>query len=124
VEAVRGLMKSYMEDRVRYLIFIAVTASLLIRLGLKMEYLTEMQQRVLLAIYGNDKVILRKLIELTKSSTAPVNNAVKSLKEWGLVEEIEETGGFPKRRYIKLTEKGKRAVEKLKELYSLIEASS
>jgi len=38
-------MKSYMEDKVRYLIFIAVTASLLIRLGLKMEYLTEMQQR-------------------------------------------------------------------------------
>jgi len=32
--------------------------------------------------------------------------------------------GFPKRRYIKLTEKGKRVVEKLKELYSLIEASS
>jgi DNA-binding MarR family transcriptional regulator len=89
-----------------------------------MEYLTEMQQRVLLALYDNDKVTLRKLIELTKSSTAPVNNAVKSLKERGLVEEIEETGGFPKRRCIKLTEKGKRVVEKLKELYSLIKASS
>jgi len=101
-------MKSYMEDKVRYLIFTVVTASLLIRLGLKMEYLTEMQQRVLSALYGNDKVTLRKLIELTKSSTAPVNNAIKILKERRLVEEIEETGGFPKRRYIKLTEKGKK----------------
>ena len=71
-----------------------------------------------------DKVTLRILIELTKSSTAPVNNAVKSLKEWRLVEEIEGTRGFPKRRYIKLTEKGKRVVEKLKELYSLIEDNS
>ena len=62
---------------------------------------------MLLALYGNDKATLRILIELTKSSTAPVNNAVKSLKEWGVVEEIEETRGFPKRRYIKLTEKGK-----------------
>ena len=113
-----------MEDKVRYLIFTVVTASLLIRLGLKMEYLTEMQQRVLLALYGNDKVTLRKLIELTKSSTVPVNNAIKILKERRLVEEIEETRGFPKRRYIKLTEKGKRVVEKLKELYSLIEDNS
>ena len=52
-----------------------------------------MQQRVLLALYGNDKVTLRKLIELTKSSTAPVNNAIKILKERRLVEEIEETRG-------------------------------
>jgi hypothetical protein len=79
---------------------------------------------VLLALYGNDRVTLRILIELTKSSTAPVNNTIKILNEWGLVEEIEETKGFPKRRYIKLTEKGKRVVEKFKELYSLIEASS
>jgi hypothetical protein len=114
-----------MEDKVRYLIFIAVAAaSLLIRLGLKMEYLTEMQHGVLLAVYGNDKVTLRKLIELTKSSTAPVNNVIKILKEWESVEEIEESRGFPERRYIKLTEKGKRVVEKLKELYSLVEDSS
>ena len=86
--------------------------------------MSPISHRALLALYGSDKVTLRKLIELTKSSTAPVNNVVKILKEWGLVEEIEETGGFPKRRYIKLTEKGKRVVEKLKELYSLIEASS
>ena len=86
--------------------------------------MSPISHRVLLALYGNDKVTLRKLIELTKSSTAPVNNAIKILKEWGLVEEIEETGGFTKRRYIKLTDKGKRVVEKLKELYSLIKANS
>jgi DNA-binding PadR family transcriptional regulator len=40
----------------------------------------------------------------------------------GLLETV--VNGFPKRRYIKLTEKGKRVVEKLKELYSLIEDSS
>ncbi|BAB66375.1 hypothetical protein STK_13175 [Sulfurisphaera tokodaii str. 7] len=91
-----------------------------------MEYLTEMQQRVILALYysGNEKVTFRKLIELTKSSTSPVKNAIDSLEEKGLVEEIEETESFPKRRYIKLTEKGKKVAEKLKELYTLIESTS
>nr|WP_229572647.1 hypothetical protein [Saccharolobus caldissimus] len=37
---------------------------------------------------------------------------------------MEETESFPKRRYIKLTEKGKKVAEKLKELYTLIESTS
>ncbi|BBG23768.1 hypothetical protein IC006_1062 [Sulfuracidifex tepidarius] len=37
---------------------------------------------VLLALYDNDKVTLRKLIERTKSSTAPVNNTVKRSGDW------------------------------------------
>ncbi|ADB87814.1 hypothetical protein [Saccharolobus islandicus] len=89
-----------------------------------MNYLTEIQQRVLLALYGNDMITLRKLIEIAKSSTSPINNAIRGLKELRLVEEIEETEGFPKRRYIKLTEKGKKVAEKLKEMYNLIEAST
>ncbi len=68
---------------------------------------------------GSDEITMFKLQELTKiRNYNTLNRAVSILKEVGFIEERYERGP-PVRRFIKLTEKGRRAAQLAKELLEL-----
>ena len=85
--------------------------------------LTEVEQRVLKALAAKDKMLARELVEAARASTSVLNPAVEHLEQLGLVTE-ERENEFPRRRFIMLTERGKKVAELLFEIEKLISQTS
>jgi DNA-binding MarR family transcriptional regulator len=71
--------------------------------------------RILIVLLRNGELLMSDIIVKAKLSRQAVFNNVRDLLEAGLVTEKREEG-FPPRRLISLTEKGRKVAEKLEEI--------
>ncbi|MBB5255292.1 winged helix DNA-binding protein [Sulfurisphaera ohwakuensis] len=85
----------------------------------KRNVLTEIQQRVILAM-EDEYMPVSKIIDLSGANSTAVLRAVDKLIKIGILEEKREET-FPRRRLIRLTNKGRIIREKLREIYDLID---
>ena len=85
----------------------------------KRNVLTEVQQRVILAM-EDEYMPVSKVIELSGANSTAVLRAVDELIRIGILEEKREDT-FPRRRLVRLTDKGKIIRGKLREIYELID---
>ena len=69
--------------------------------------LTESESRVLLALLREKQIPIMSLPKAAGLGNGAVYNSVRSLAERGLLSEERETN-LPRRRFMKLTEKGRR----------------
>jgi len=69
--------------------------------------LTESESRVLLALLGEKKIPIMSLPKAADLGNGAVYNAVRSLTERGFVSE-EREANLPRRRFMKLTDEGRR----------------
>jgi len=71
--------------------------------------------RILVYLYKEGDFAVSEIIRKVGSSQQAIYNALRKLRDAGLIqEELEET--FPRRRLISLTEKGRKVAEKLEEI--------
>ena len=85
-----------------------------------MRVLDEYMIKVILTLHKTSQQTISELIRNSNISPNAVYNAVKKLKDAGLiVEELEKE--FPRRRLISLTEKGKFVAEKLTEIERVLD---
>ena len=71
---------------------------------------------ILVALYGSDKVFLSELlIKLKTKDTNTINRRIDTLKKAGLIKD-ETEAKFGGRRYIWLTDKGKKVASYLKNI--------
>lgn len=81
----------------------------------KLEQTTAL--RALLCIYENEKIWHHKLMEELKITHAPtLNRGLLNLKELGLIDDIKEPPGRGSKRWLIVTEKGRKIAEKVKEI--------
>jgi DNA-binding MarR family transcriptional regulator len=85
--------------------------------------ITEVEQRILKALMTKDKMLARELVEKSRASTSVLNPSLKHLEELGLVKEEREED-FPRRRFIMLTDKGRKVGELLYEIEKTTSQSS
>lgn len=85
----------------------------------KRNVLTEIQQRVILAL-EDEYIPVSKVIDLSKANSTAVLRAIDELIKMGILEEKREET-FPRRRLIRLTNKGRIIRDKLREIYELID---
>ncbi|WP_338604881.1 winged helix-turn-helix domain-containing protein (plasmid) [Sulfolobus tengchongensis] len=88
----------------------------------KRKVLTEIQERVLLVL-SDEFLTVTQVIELTKANSSAVLKAINELKEMGLIEEEREKE-FPRRRFVKLTDRGKIVAQHLKEIDKILNEQS
>jgi DNA-binding MarR family transcriptional regulator len=69
--------------------------------------LTESESRVLLALLGEKEIPIMSLPKAAGLGNGAVYNSVRSLSEKGLVSD-EREANLPRRRFMKLTEEGRR----------------
>lgn len=81
--------------------------------------LSEIEQEVLKALLGKEKLTIRELITAVSRSPNAIIAAVNKLIQLKLIEETREHE-FPKRRYVKLTVKGIRAANLVNQLDELL----
>ena len=81
--------------------------------------LSEIEQEVLKALLGKEKLTIRELITAVSRSPNAIIAAVNKLIQLKLIEETREHE-FPKRRYVKLTVKGVRAANLVNQLDELL----
>lgn len=77
--------------------------------------------RVLVYLLKNDGSTVSDILNKGDFSQTSLYNALRKLKDAGLIEEkLEET--FPRRRLISLTDKGRSVAEKLEEIERVLES--
>ena len=84
--------------------------------------LNEIEQEVLKALLGKEKLTIRALIAIVNRSPNAILAAVNKLVGLGLLEEMRERE-FPKRRLVRLTSKGVKVAELLHQLDSILRNS-
>ncbi|WP_016731967.1 winged helix DNA-binding protein [Saccharolobus islandicus] len=77
------------------------------------------EQKILIALSDSQGMSVREIIERTKLGSKTVVDAVNYLVEIGLVKE-EQQQEFPRKKIIRLTDKGKEISEYLKKIYGIL----
>ncbi|BDB97472.1 MarR family winged helix-turn-helix transcriptional regulator [Saccharolobus caldissimus] len=77
------------------------------------------EQKILIALSDSQGMSVREIIERTKLGSKTVVDAVNYLVEIGLVKE-EQQQEFPRKKIIRLTDKGKEISEYLKKIYDIL----
>jgi DNA-binding MarR family transcriptional regulator len=76
---------------------------------------------LLILLLNNDKLKLSEIVRKLGRSQATIYRAIENLKELELVS--DETTGYPVKRFMSLTEKGRRVAEKLVEVEGVLQES-
>lgn len=87
-------------------------------IGKRIE-LTGIQQRILLFLLDNEGATYRDIYTKTGTNPNATTKALKELIELGLIYDKRENG-YPRRRFIYLTDHGKEVARKLKEIVDII----
>ncbi|QGA54560.1 winged helix DNA-binding protein [Sulfolobus sp. E5-1-F] len=77
------------------------------------------EQKILIALSDSQGMSVREIIERTKLGSKTVVDAVNYLVEIGLAKE-EQQQEFPRKKIIRLTDKGKEISEYLKKIYDIL----
>jgi len=81
-----------------------------------MGFLNEYEQKVLVHLLWKEEATVKELVRELGMNPATLIRTVNSLISKGLAREIREKH-FPFRRFLSLTEKGRKLASKLKEAY-------
>lgn len=84
-----------------------------------METLEQTSACRILVLLTKEAYPVSEIIRQVGSSQQAIYNALRKLKDAGLIQEELETD-FPRRRLISLTEKGRKVAEKLEEIEKML----